>query len=198
MVLAPKKPISSNKLAAAATDSSGTPEALADWSALPGGVVDGGELVILAIKPSMWRPFIESSGWILACSLLAILIARMNYALPGWSLSATVQMVICVGFVRLAYALIRWIPRWYLLTNRRIMDVEGIREPRVWSCRLEQIRNTYVQATLIERILGVGNITVVTEDPNIKPRCWRAVANPDQVHAVIRRSIEDAIDRQNF
>lgn len=166
-----------------------------DWSHLPGGVVDGGELILLAIKPSLWRPLFESALWIAACGVLAFAVLRAGRPIPGFSMSATVQLIIFVGFLRLGWAISRWIPRWFVLTNRRIMDIEGIREPRIWSCPLIETRNTYLNANLIEKITGLGTITVVTEHGNQPPRFWQSIAKPEEVHAAMRRAIENAIDQ---
>lgn len=186
---------SERAFSAATSESATSRETLADWSSLPGGVLDGGEIVLLAVKPSLWRPLFESAPWIVACALLAWAVTHVEFRLAGMSLAATIQLVIFVGFARLAWGLFRWVPRWYLLTNRRIMDVEGIREPKVWSCPLLEVRNTYLTANPAERVTSTGSICVVTEDERIPPRYWHSVPKPDQVHAAIRRAIEDAIDR---
>lgn len=75
------------------------------------------------------------------------------------------------------------------------MDIEGIREPRIWSCPLIETRNTYLNANLIEKITGLGTITVVTEHGNQPPRFWQSIAKPEEVHAAMRRAIENAIDQ---
>ena len=46
-------------------------KAATHWTALPSGVVDGGEIVLLAIKPSMWRPLLDSAPWLIVCSTFA-------------------------------------------------------------------------------------------------------------------------------
>ncbi len=166
-----------------------------DWSHLPGGVVDGGELILLAVKPSLWRPLFDSAIWIATCAVLAFAVSRAGRPIPGFSMSATVQLIVFVGFLRLGWAISRWIPRWFVLTNRRIMDIEGIREPRIWSCPLIETRNTYLNATPAERITGLGTISIVTEHADQPPRFWQSIAKAEEVHAAMRRAIENAIDQ---
>lgn len=190
-----KNHVTRTEFSATATDPSGTTEQLAEWPTLPGGVVDGGEIVLLATKPSLFRPFAESAGWIGLSVIASLFVIRLGYGLPGWSVAATVQLLLVIGFGRLAWALVRWVTRWYILTNRRIVDIEGVREPRIWSCSLLDVRNTYLNRSLLERLSQSGTITIVTEDERIPPRYWASVPKSEQVHQAIRRAIEHAIDR---
>ena len=56
-----------------------TASTAATWTTLPGGVVEGGEIVILAIKPSMWRWLIDSAPWIVT-ALVAIYLTERGSA----------------------------------------------------------------------------------------------------------------------
>ena len=187
---------SSVACAAAASDA---PPSVAEralpWAAFPGGVVDGGEIVILAIKPSMWRPVLESAAWLVTSWLLAAVLTWFGRPIPGLSITATAQLVLLVGLARLAVAIVRWIPTWYVLTNRRIIDIQGARTPKATSCALIDIRNTYQRPTPVERQLALGTILFVSNRDGRQPRPWRSIAKPDEVHARIRRAIEHAIDQ---
>ena len=192
--------------------STGVPDTVATvsstWSQLPSGVVAGSEIVILAIKPSLWQPVLDSAAWVVASAVLGISIISMNTPLPGLSAAATGQLIFLVGIARLIAATLDWASRWYVLTNQRVLDVRGLRSPVVWACPLLQIRNTYVNSLIpawqarlrgrdwspMVRNAGIGSITFVTEHPKEPPRCWKSVPNPALVHDKIRRAIEGAID----
>lgn len=190
-----KSRVARTELSATATESPSTTEKLADWPVLPGGVVDGGEIVLLTAKPSLFRPFVESAGWLGLSILASLFVIRLGYGLPGWSVAATIQLLLVIGFGRLAWALVRWLTKWYVLTNRRIMDIEGVREPRIWSCSLLEVRNTYLNHTILERASSTGTITILTADERIPPRYWLSVPKSEEIHQDIRRAIEQAIDR---
>ena len=164
---------------------------------LPGGVVDGGEIIILAIKPSMWRPLFESAPWLIAWCTVAIIFTSRERPFPGWSLTATAQIMLLIGFVRLGVAVVRWVPAWYVLTNRRAIEIRGVREPRIAACMLIGVRNTYLSATWTEKTARLGSITFVTEHPDKAAQTWQSIPKPEQVHAEIRRAIENAIDQQS-
>lgn len=170
-------------------------EATTTWTGIPGGVISGGEIILLAVKPSVWRPVLDSAPWVLAVCLLATFLTNWRVTLPTVSETTTVQLVLLIGLLRLGFAVLRWVPTWYILTNRRVIDVQGIRAPRVTSCSLLDIRNTYLNASFPERLASLGTITFVTDQPEIAPSMWQSIAQPDDIHAKIRRAIENAIDQ---
>lgn len=191
---APAKHLAAH-FAAAVSDAPGTTATVTStWSRLPGGVVGGSEIVILALKPSLWKPVIDSAAWLVASALLGIAIIAMNTPLPGLSAASTGQLVILIGIARLVAATLAWASQWYVLTNQRVLEVRGIRSPKIWACPLLEVRNTYLNMSTVEQWAGLGSITFVTQHPDEAPRSWQAVHQPIQVHDKIRRAIERAID----
>ena len=182
--------------AAAASESPPRVQELpAEWSGLPGGVIDGGEIVLMAFKPSMWRPLFDSMPWLVTVGVFAIGILMLGAPLPGMSVSVSAQLVLAIGFIRVIFAMVRWIATWYVLTSRRIMDVRGARAPRIHSLALIEIRNTYLNATAPERLVRIGTIAFVSKHADDRPHFWESVARPEEVHARIRRAIENALDQ---
>lgn len=181
--------------AAAAESPPRAAELPGEWSQLPGGLIDGGEIVLLAIKPSLWRPVIDSFPWLVTTCVFAIGITMFSAALPGLSTVASAQAVLAAGLLRLALAVVRWAATWYVLTNRRILNVRGARSPRISSCPLVDIRNTHVDASSLEKLLQIGTITFVSKHPDELSRFWESIPEPEATHAKIRRAIENALDQ---
>lgn len=197
MVIAPSKP-SANPFAVGETDSSSTAgEVASRLTSLPQGLVDGGEIIILAVKPSMWRPVFDSVPWVMTLSFLAVVSMTWNLALPGLTVSSSAQVIFLFGMLRLGIAVVAWIPSWYVLTNRRLIEIRGVRTPDITSCSLLEVRNTYLNATTIEKTARLGTITYVTDDEAQAPHYWRTIAEPETVHAEIRRAIENVIDNHH-
>lgn len=166
-------------------------------ASLPSDVVDGGEIVILAIKPAVWRPFIESGGWIIGACAAAMAIGAFEVAPAGLSQRTAIQLVLLVGLARLGVAILKWIPTWYVLTNRRVMTISGIRMPRVSSMLLVDIRNTYLNRSLAERWAALGTITCMSGEEPCVPQVWQCVADCQAVHEQIRHAVDQAIDGQS-
>jgi len=165
---------------------------VAPWE-IPGGVIDGGEIVNLAIKPSMWRPLFDSAAWMVGSWIIAAMLTFLGKPIIGLSMTTTVQIVLMGGTIGLGVAILRWIPTWYVLTNRRIIHIHGIRSPRIDSVELLEIRNTFVQVGIEEKITNLGSITFVMDKAAARPRTWRSIQRPLEVHARVRRAIENAI-----
>jgi len=168
------------------------------WTHLPGGVVDGGEIVLLAIKPSMWRPLVDSLPWLVTTAVLAVTLIVLEARVSGLSPLMTAQVILLIGAVRFLLAILRWAPTWYVLTNRRIIYVHGVRTLRSTSCLLLDIRNTYVHASSVEKLAKLGTITFAVDGASHAPPPWRLITRPVEVHSAIRRAIEDAIDHHGL
>jgi len=169
-------------------------EVTARWTTLPGGLIDGGEIVVLAIKPSLWRPVFDTAAWLAASAVLAVVLITLGIPLPGLSVTTTAQLVLLIGFTGLGLAVVRWTTTWHVLTNRRIIDIHGVRTPRIAACLLVNVRNTYLHTSVAEKVTRLGTITFVTDEVDRLPHLWRSIAHPEEVHTKIRRAIENAID----
>lgn len=173
-------------------------EVTSPWVQVPGGLIQGGEIVLLWVKPSIWRALLDSFPWLVAAVFFATLLIVGNLSVGGLGTALSAQIVIAVGLTRLGIAVVRWVPTWYLLTNLRVLSVHGVRSPRVSSRGLLEIRNTYVQAASAEKWLNIGSITFATDHPNEVPLIWHSVPRVNEVHHRIRRAIENAIDRHGL
>ena len=131
------------------------------WAFLPDEIVDGGEMIVLAIKPSIWRPLFDSIPWLIMAAALSVTLAVMGKPIPGLSVSLSIQILLFLGVARLGIAIIRWVPTWFVLTNRRVMCIHGVRAPRIHSLALIEVRNTYLNATAPERLIGLGTISLL-------------------------------------
>ncbi len=198
MIMAPPTRATRSTLAAAAQAPPRASTTTTTWADLPGGVLDGGEIVLLAVKPSMWRPVFDSVPWIVTCCLLAGTILGLSTPLPGLSLTATAQLVLLVACVRLAFAIVRWVPTWYVLTNRRIINIRGVRTPRIAACLLVDVHHTGIHRSAVDNLVGLGSIFFAVDHTDGPPQPWQSLQKPDEVHARIRRAIESAVDHHTL
>ncbi len=167
------------------------------WTSLPRDMLDGGELVLLAVKPSIWRPLFDSLPWLLTCIVLLAGVSRLSIPLWGIAPGTAMEAIVIFALARLAIALLHWVPAWYVLTNRRVLFVRGVRRPRISSMLLNDIRNTYLHTAITEHLTGIGTLTLVSKLDDQPMQVWRSIPNPEDVHAKIRRAIEDAIDQHD-
>ena len=162
---------------------------------LPLDVLDGGEVVILAIKPSLWFLLFEPLKWIAVAVLLLLCTPLIvQTALVDISQQTIVQYILLLLGVRVLTGALRWVSRFYVLTNRRVMRVQGVFHPNVWACPLIRVRNTRLTADPHERVARLGTIEFVTEESPAADHQWRFIARPAEVYAEVRRAIQRAID----
>jgi len=161
--------------------------------AVPAELLDGGEIVILAIKPSLWSVVFSSFSWMVAAA--AILAGASWVGLsPGWiGQSSLVQVVLTVVGLRIVLAMMQWAARAYVLTNRRILRIRGVFRADVFGCPLAKIINTGIHVQPHEALTRLGTIWFNTGEDLVRGT-WYHVARPQAVHAEIRRAIERALD----
>ena len=173
-------------------------EVKTSWTTLPGGVLDGGEIVILAIKPSMWRVLFDSAPWLLMCALLAGVLTGLGRPILGLSLTDTAQALMLLALCRVSFAILRWIPAWYVLTNRRIIDIRGVRTPRIRSCPLIDVEDTYLHTSTSEKAAQLGTITFKLDRKDEGPYVWQSIQQPGEVYAKVRSTIDNAREFGNL
>ena len=63
---------------------------------------------------------------------------------------------------RLSWAVLEWVSRLYVLTNRRVMRIRGVFNVEMFECPLDRIQNTEVQLSITERLVRVGTVMIET------------------------------------
>ena len=155
---------------------------------VPARLLDGGETVLLAIKPSLWFVAFNSFRWILILSLVVVGVLWMS---PGWQpVEPRLLIQTAIGFMvlRLAVATLQWVSRLYVLTNRRIMRIRGVFNVDIFEANLTRIQNTYLRLNWYERVFRLGTIDISTAGTGSVEASWENVPRPLEVHEAIRRA----------
>jgi len=158
-----------------------------------GDVLDGGEIVLFALKPSMWYLVLVSARW-LAGAAVIILLAPFLFQARAATAEILTQAALFVTAVRLILALLQWSSSLYVLTDRRVMCYRGVIQVSLFESSLVHIRNTYVRASPVERICKVGSIGFSLQGGKKVDVWWEQLSDPHAVHERIRRAIEKALD----
>ena len=157
---------------------------------VPADLLSGGEIIILAIKPSGWFVLLAS----LPVLVSALVVAVIAYVVDIYSSWSAAEAVIClcaaVVVIRLTWACWQWLGRTYVLTDRRIVTVRGLLHVRVSAAALTDIRRAVLTATIAERLFGTGGIYYLTDSENTPAVAWNTVAQPVEVHEIVTKTIE--------
>jgi uncharacterized membrane protein YdbT with pleckstrin-like domain len=67
-----------------------------------------------------------------------------------------------VPLLQLSVVLVHWLNEEYIVTNRRVMKVEGFMNKHVFDSSLEKVNDVELDQSLPGRILNYGNVEIVT------------------------------------
>jgi len=159
---------------------------------VPAELLDGGEIIILAVKPSLWFVVFKSARWLVGM-VFTILVAHWagSEAFPV-SETAIVQGAVALAGARVGLALLQWVSRLYILTNRRIMRLTGIFNVDLFECQLTKIQSTFLTMAWYERLLGIGTISYATAAGGGIEVSWTHLNDPLEVHERVRAAIQRA------
>lgn len=159
---------------------------------VPADLLDGGEIVILAIKPSLWFVLFKSFRWLSATGFVIVLAQWLGSGALPVPQAMVVQGAVAVAGARLGFALLQWVSRLYILTNRRIMRLTGIFNVDLFECQLTRIQSTFLTLTWYERLTGVGTISFAVPGAGTVEVSWTHVNNPLELHERVRSAIHRA------
>ncbi len=158
---------------------------------LPAELLQGGETIVLLLKPSAW--------WILLRSFRALTAMAVCFALLIWMrmnsyftvVARRDLMILCFGLVTvfLFWQFLDWLSRVYVLTDRRVIRVKGVVRVQVFEAALRRIQHTDTTFSLPERLLGLGTVSFSTAGTGGVEASWQAIANPLEVHQIVVQTL---------
>lgn len=118
-----------------------------------------GELVILAVRPSLWFVFLKRAGWL--GLLAAVWLALAAVDAMGWHAVALYPLALV--FILAAVAVLGWqmvdrLNRLYVLTDKRVMRTAGVFSRTTVEIPLHMVTTVVLYRTLLDRVLNVGSL----------------------------------------
>lgn len=170
----------------------GTVATLDQARARPLAMLDGGEIIELSIKPSLWYLLISAGRFTVLCALLAV--ATGLAAPPASSAVGTLAITgyLVAAAARVGVAALQWASRLYVLTNRRVLRFRGILTVHVSDCPLSRVADAELHRSVSQRLLRLGSIRVEPLDKRLEAVSWEHIARPVQVHEALLRAIRRA------
>ena len=161
---------------------------------VPSGVLQDGEVVLLAIKPSGW--FVPLVSWpVLVLSAIASLSVYVVYKFSGSiTIVQNTAVVICLiaSCVRIIFGIAQWLGRMYILTNRRMLWVQGIFRTDVKGWYLRDIRRLIVSSARADQMLGIASLSIIVGEDQTPIEAWTHIARPVEVHGIVNQAIRSA------
>jgi hypothetical protein len=155
---------------------------------LAGHLLSQDEIIILLLKPSLWLIVLASLPFAALVAIIAIATIlyqeRMHLVIPT-------QTAVFLIVLRLMWATLQWMGRYYILTDRRILRVSGVWRVEIFACPLRRVARTRVLQGVPDRLIGVGHIEIIPQDEQLPIAVWQCISKPRRVH----EQVADAIRR---
>ncbi len=123
-----------------------------------------GERIVLRTRQHWFATIVDGRRqWILLVASLVLLVLSLNLDgvvrdVVGWVV--LVGMVLSISVLAVHYW--AWYAQDYLVTNRRVLKVEGIINKRSADSSLEKINDAVLEQNLFGRLLGYGDLNILT------------------------------------
>ena len=117
------------------------------------------------------------------------------YATIAWIVIAVV-MIWQIAAILIAFARIK--ATLYTITTQRVIIETGLTTKKVEDIDLRYIDDTQFQQTVMERILGIGNVTIVSSDKVAPKYVLHGVRDPRGLRELIRSHAYQVSQRQLF
>ena len=158
--------------------------------AIPQSLLEDGETIILAIKPSPW--WVILNAW----PVLAVLglVGLGGYVADDfWNVAIPPRTVLlfclAVAGLRIAFGGCQWIGRLYVLTNRRVLWIRGAWTARITHCPLSRIHQAHGSTSPAERIVGIGSLFFSMRDGDVAEPVWPNISHPADVQEIVNDTL---------
>jgi len=109
-----------------------------------------------------------------------------------------IGIIILWQLVEVGIALTRLHTTVYTITNQRVMIEKGIASKTVEDIDLRYIDDTQFSQSLIQRMLGIGNVMIISSDKMVPAYVLRGIKDPRNVRELIRTHAYQVSQRQLF
>lgn len=157
---------------------------------LAGHALRDGEIIYLAIKPSRWFIVLSGLRFIASVLILAIAATVIDSRMDSGSRWYYWEAALFLIFGRVTWATLQWMARLYVLTDQRILRIEGVFQVDVFDCPLREVGRVDVVRCTRERLFGLGTIVISRQPENAPAALWQMVCKPVEVQARIADAIE--------
>jgi len=163
--------------------------------------------VLPAKEETLWH---GTPSWLLlfgkiAVSLLAIIVIILIYYF-GYQFLAPYGMYVWIAIAAIVvwqlvanlFAFARIRTTLYTVTNQRVIIETGLTTKKVEDIDLRYIDDSQFDQSFMGRILGIGNVTIISSDKTLPAYTLRGIRDPRGVRELVRANAYQVSQRQLF
>ena len=125
-----------------------------------------GERIALRSRQHWLATFVDGrAAWALLVATLALIVLRLQMHGDGGleqAIGIAILVLLVVSLLMLGRLYWAWYAEDYIVTNRRVLKVEGILNKRSADSSLEKINDAILEQNLFGRIFGYGDLDILT------------------------------------
>jgi hypothetical protein len=125
-----------------------------------------GEVIVRRARQHWLSLLIDAwHGWLLLVVAVVALIAALavgRTSLGGTLLSLVALVTLVLGGAIVLLQVLRWRAQDYLVTNRRVLQIEGVLNKRSGDSSLEKINDAVLDQSMVGRMFGYGDLDIMT------------------------------------
>lgn len=125
-----------------------------------------GERIALRSRQHWLATFVDGrAAWALLLATLALIVVRFQMTgdgVPEQVVGMAILVLLVVSLLMLGRLYWAWYAEDYIVTNRRVLKVEGILNKRSADSSLEKINDAVLEQNLFGRIFGYGDLDILT------------------------------------
>jgi membrane protein YdbS with pleckstrin-like domain len=115
--------------------------------------------------------------WCFVSVIIILVAAVLVVAGPVDGLALVVLLVLVYPFWRIAVSLLNWWNEQYVITNRRVIQLEGIINKHSIDSSLEKVNDVVLTQSAIGRMLNYGDLEILTAS-EMGVNLFRRIAHP--------------------
>lgn len=155
----------------------------------PHNMLHENEIVILMVRPSVWYIFVTSSTYIIVVLALALLSETSRVIDKMIGLQTMLTIIAILVACRLLYGVMEWIGYHYILTNCRLITIQGLLQPQIAQTVLGRITDITLTQSLPQKVLRAGTLGFSFEATQMLGGTWHWIRSPQRVEQQIRQAI---------
>ena len=136
-------------------------------------------------------PIAEMVKWIIFAAAILAIIIFLRWWQPDWRWVNWLFIAFIVPVFRIAWGFIAWRMNVYALTNRRVVEVTGVINKTVADSSLEKLTDVVLRQSLLGRMLGFGDIEVLTAAAGAGINYIKQIRKPMQFKQAMVNAKED-------
>jgi uncharacterized membrane protein YdbT with pleckstrin-like domain len=150
------------------------------------------EELILDIHPHWWY-FAQSGGAVLVSVVAwAVGATRIDGGFWEW-LPKSLGVVAALAFVWLGWEYLQWRFTNFAITNARVIYQQGLISKKGVEIPLDRVNNVNFNQTIIERILGAGDLLIESGGQDGQQR-FTDIQRPQEVKKILLNHVQRRID----